>query len=107
MEALGLLTFKKYLEILTWPNIGRVVTNTLVLGAGTAIVTMIMAFFISWVVVRSRVAGRFFLDAAVFVPHVLPGSVIALGLVFTYLHPAVSRDCPSTAASGSWWRDCL
>ena len=89
VEALGLLTFKKYLEILNWPNIGRVVINTLVLGAGTAVMTMTLAFFISWVVVRSRLAGRFFLDAAIFVPHVLPGSVIALGLVFTYLHPAL------------------
>jgi len=42
-------------------------------------------------VVRSRVPGRFFLDAAVFVPHVLPGWVVALGLVFTYLHPALRR----------------
>jgi iron(III) transport system permease protein len=89
VDALGLLTFKKYLEILTWPNIDRVIINTLVLGAGTAVMTMTLAFFISWVVVRSRVAGRFFLDAVIFVPHVLPGSVIALGLVFTYLHPAL------------------
>jgi len=87
-EALSLLTFSKYWEIVNWPNIGRVVTNTLVLGGGTAVITMVVAFFISWVVVRSRVMGRFFLDAAIFVPHVLPGSVIALGLVFTYLHPA-------------------
>jgi ABC-type Fe3+ transport system permease subunit len=73
--------------------------------AGTAVTTMTLAFFISWVVVRSRVAGRFFLDAAIFVPHVLPGSVIALGLVFTYLHPACG-GCPSTAACGSSWRGC-
>ena len=89
VEFLGLLTFSKYWEILTWPNIGSVVTNTLVLGAGTAVITMIVAFFISWIVVRSHVVGRFFLDAAIFVPHVLPGSVVALGLVFTYLHPAL------------------
>ncbi|MGH7828650.1 MAG: ABC transporter permease, partial [Candidatus Binatia bacterium] len=87
-EALNLFTFNKYLEIINWPNIGRVVLNTLVLGASTAILAMLVAFFISWIVVRSRVPGRFFLDAAIFVPHVLPGSVVALGLVFTYLHPA-------------------
>jgi len=87
-EALNLLSFKKYLEILDWPNIGRVVMNTVILGATTAVVAMIEAFFISWIVARSRVAGRFFLDAVIFVPHVLPGSVVALGLVFTYLHPA-------------------
>jgi len=87
-EALNLLSFKKYLEILDWPNIGRVVMNTVILGATTAVVAMIVAFFISWIVVRSRVTGRSFLDAVIFVPHVLPGSVVALGLVFTYLHPA-------------------
>jgi iron(III) transport system permease protein len=73
-EALNFLTFKKYWDIAQWPNIERVLVNTLVL---------------SWVVVRSRVPGRFFLDAAIFVPHVLPGSLVALGLVFTYLHPAL------------------
>jgi iron(III) transport system permease protein len=87
-DALTLLTFRKYWEILEWPNFGRVLVNTLALGGGTAILAMSVAFFISWVVVRSRVPGRFFLDAAIFVPHVLPGSLIALGLVFTYLHPA-------------------
>ncbi|MGH7845838.1 MAG: ABC transporter permease [Candidatus Binatia bacterium] len=87
-EALSLLTFSKYLDIANWPNIGRVLINTLILGASTAIFSMLVAFFISWIVVRSRAPGRFFLDAAVFVPHVLPGSVVALGLVFTYLHPA-------------------
>lgn len=87
-EALNLLTFNRYWEIVHWPNIGRVVINTLVLGGTTAVLTMLVAFFISWIVVRSRVKGRFFLDAAIFVPHVLPGSVVALGLVFTYLHPA-------------------
>jgi iron(III) transport system permease protein len=87
-QATSLLTFSKYLEIMNWPNIGRVLINTLVLGGSTAIFAMLVAFFISWIVVRSRAPGRFFLDAAIFVPHVLPGSVVALGLVFTYLHPA-------------------
>ncbi|MBI2987305.1 MAG: iron ABC transporter permease [Deltaproteobacteria bacterium] len=88
-EALGLVTLGKYWEILAWPNIGRVVLNTLILGLGTALLTMLIAFFISWVVVRSRLRGRFFLDAVIFVPHVLPGSVVAVGLVFTYLHPSM------------------
>jgi iron(III) transport system permease protein len=87
-QATSLVTFSKYLDIVNWPNIGRVLINTLILGGSTAIFAMLVAFFISWIVVRSRAPGRFFLDAAIFVPHVLPGSVVALGLVFTYLHPA-------------------
>jgi iron(III) transport system permease protein len=87
-DALNYLTFDKYWEIAQWPNIGRVLINTLVLGVTTAILAMFVALVISWTVVRSRVPGRFMLDAAIFVPHVLPGSLVALGLVFTYLHPA-------------------
>jgi iron(III) transport system permease protein len=87
-QATSLVTFSKYMDIVNWPNIGRVLINTLILGGSTAIFAMLVAFFISWIVVRSRAFGRFFLDAAIFVPHVLPGSVVALGLVFTYLHPA-------------------
>jgi iron(III) transport system permease protein len=88
-DAVNLLTLRNYMEISEWPELGRVVVNTVSIGGLTAAFTMLVAFFISWVVVRSDVPGRFFLDATVFIPHVLPGAVVAVGLVFTYLHPAL------------------
>ena len=88
-DAVNLLTLRNYMEISEWPEIKRVVVNTITIGVLTAALTMLVAFFISWVVVRSNLPGRFFLDATVFIPHVLPGSVVAVGLVFTYLHPAL------------------
>ncbi|MGH7848246.1 MAG: ABC transporter permease [Candidatus Binatia bacterium] len=88
-DVVNLLTLRNYMEISAWPEIGRVVVNTIVIGGLTAAFTMLVAFFISWVVVRSGLPGRFFLDATVFIPHVLPGSVVAVGLVFTYLHPSL------------------
>ncbi len=104
-EAVNLLTFKKYFEILEWPNIGRVVMNTIILGATTAVVSMIVAFFISWIVVRSRVVGGFFSTRRF------------LCLTFfqapwwrwdwsSRISTRPSAGCPSTGVSGSWWRGC-
>jgi iron(III) transport system permease protein len=88
-DVVNLLTLRNYMEMSAWPEMGRVVVNTIVIGGLTAAFTMLVAFFVSWVVVRSDLPGRFFLDAAVFIPHVLPGSIVAVGLVFTYLHPSL------------------
>jgi iron(III) transport system permease protein len=87
-EVLGILSFNKYIEILTRASFARQLTNSIVLGTLTATMTMVLALLISWIVVRSRARGRFLLDACVFVPYVLPGSVIAIGLMFTYLNPS-------------------
>jgi iron(III) transport system permease protein len=89
-EALSLVSLANYLELLQWPNLGPAVWNTLLLGLYTGTIVMAVAFFTSWIIIRSQFRGRFFLDALTFLPHVLPGSVVALGLVFTYLHPTLA-----------------
>ena len=89
-EALSLVSLTNYLELLQWPNLVPAVWNTLLLGFYTGTSVMAVAFFTSWIIIRSQFRGRFFLDALTFLPHVLPGSVVALGLVFTYLHPALA-----------------
>ena len=87
-EALGLVSLSKYSEIVTRSSFLLQLTNSILLGTITATTTMVLALLISWMVIRSRAPGRFFLDACVFVPYVLPGSVIAIGLMFTYLNPS-------------------
>ena len=52
-----------------------------------ATVTMLLAFVVSWIIVRSPVRGRGFLDSLVFVPHAIPGIVIALALLMAFLSP--------------------
>lgn len=89
-DSFELLSFDKYFDLFNRFGFWRQVTNSIILGVGNATMTMSLAFLISWIVIRSKARGRFLLDAAVFVPHILPGSVMGVALIFTYLHPAFS-----------------
>ena len=59
----------------------------MVLGA-TA--TMLLAFFVSWIVVRTRIHGRAILDGLLFLPHSIPGIVVALAMIMAYLTAPLS-----------------
>ena len=86
-EALGLISWINYVQILALPKIGMIVWNTLLLMVLTATATMLIAFFVSWVIVRTQLRGRGALDAVTFFPHAVPGIVIALALMMAYLSP--------------------
>jgi iron(III) transport system permease protein len=86
-EALSLVSLKNYMEILSMPKIGAIVWNTLSLMVLSATATMLIAFFVSWVIVRTELSGRGALDAVTFFPHAVPGIVIALALMMAYLSP--------------------
>ena len=87
MEALSLVSLANYAQVFAMPKVGPVVWNTLLLMVLSASATMIIAFFVSWVIVRSQLSGRGALDAVVFFPHAVPGIVIALALMMAYLSP--------------------
>jgi len=86
-EALRLISFANYREVFIEPHILSVAWNTVVLTGITATSTMILAFFVSWIVVRAKMRGRALLDAATFLPRSIPGIVIALAILMTYLSP--------------------
>ncbi len=87
MEALSLVSLANYAQIFAMPKIGPVVWNTLLLMVISATASMLIAFFVSWVIVRTQLKGRGALDAVVFFPHAVPGIVIALALMMAYLSP--------------------
>lgn len=86
-EALELFTWRNYIEIFEADRVVNVVWNTLYLMLLSATATMILAFITSWGIVRSQVRGSGLLDGLVFVPHAIPGIVIALALIMAYLSP--------------------
>lgn len=86
-EAMSLLTFNNYLQIFSMPKVASIIWNTLVLMVLSATATMLLAFFVSWVIVRTDLSGRGALDAVTFFPHAVPGIVIALALMMAYLSP--------------------
>ena len=80
-EALSSLTFKHYIEM---PNhVGaRPFINTLILMFAVPTVTMILSVLVSWVVIRTQVSFRGFLDTLAFIPHAVPGILMAVGLAY-------------------------
>jgi len=87
VEAMGMMSLANYVEIFETERVLQVIWNTLVLMVVSATVTMILAFMASWVIVRAPVRGRGLLDSLMFVPHAIPGIVIALALIMAFLTP--------------------
>jgi len=86
-EALNLFTWTNYREIFDTERVLNVVWNTFYLMILSATLTMLLAFVTSWGIVRSQVRGTGLLDGLVFIPHAIPGIVIALALLMAYLSP--------------------
>lgn len=61
------------------------IKNTVVLGLVTAALAMLLAVFISWLIVRSRSRAVALLDLLAFTPHAIPGVVIGLSVLLIYL----------------------
>ena len=80
-EALSSLTFKHYIEIPT--HVGaQPFINTLILMFAVPTLTMILSVLVSWVVIRTQVSFRGFLDTLAFIPHAVPGILMAVGLAY-------------------------
>ena len=56
--------------------------NTAILMFAVPTVTMVFSVLISWVVVRTNVSFRGSLDTLAFLPHALPGILLAIGLAY-------------------------
>jgi iron(III) transport system permease protein len=91
MQFLSLVSLRNYAEVFSQPHIFSVIWNTLSLMAISATATMVLAFVVSWVIVRTQVRGRAFLDTFLFLPHAIPGIVVALALVMAYLTPPLNQ----------------
>ncbi|HWP60181.1 MAG TPA: iron ABC transporter permease [Candidatus Acidoferrales bacterium] len=80
-------TLKHYANLFLEEGILKAAWNTAVITVTTATATVLLAFFISWIIVRMKVRGRFLLDGFTFLSHAVPGILVALSFIFLYLQP--------------------
>ena len=80
-SALSSLTLKHYLEIPQRTGALPFI-NTAILMFVVPTATMILSVLVSWVVVRTQVKFRGLLDTLAFVPHAVPGILLAVGLAY-------------------------
>jgi iron(III) transport system permease protein len=88
IEAFQNLTLQHYLNLGDDPFLIQAIWNTILLIVLTSTGTVILAFLVSLVVVRSRFIGRRFLDQLAFMPHAIPGIVLGLAFLWVYLQGA-------------------
>lgn len=88
-DALGRLSLGNFADLFSDDRIVASFKNSLFLGIGSALATMILAFLIGWAVVRQQVRGKAVLDALSFIPHALPSVAIVVALAAFYLSPTM------------------
>ncbi len=82
VASFGLMNFA---TILGDPVAQRAIRNTLVLAVLGATGAMGLAFFISFVTIRTRLRGRGLMEYLLFLPFAFPSIVIAVGVLWGYV----------------------
>jgi iron(III) transport system permease protein len=85
LDRLTTLTAENYAY--TFSSAGTMVAlkNSLLLGVGTATLVMLVMAVASWLVVRTRLPGRWMIDNLASLPLAVPGLVLGVALLFVYL----------------------
>ena len=83
--ALASLTPSNYQRALVDQNIVAALVNTLVVGLASASVVTVMALLVAWLVFRTRFRARWLLEHLGALPLVLPGIVLGIAVLRTYL----------------------
>jgi iron(III) transport system permease protein len=85
MQALGQLTLAAYRHLLTDSSLMDSAVNSVVLGLSTATAIMLLTSVICWIVIKTKLPGRWLLDNLATLPLVFPGVVLGLAIMTFYL----------------------
>ncbi len=83
--ALGTVSLDAYRSVLDFPSVGIAVWNSILLSFGAATVIMLATSVLCWVIVRTRMPGRWALDNLASLPLAVPGLVLGLAIMICYL----------------------
>ena len=84
--ALSRVSLDSYRAVLDYPQFMNTVWNSVVLALGSATTVMLVSGVIAWIVVRTKVPGRWMLDNVASLPLVFPGLVLGLAIMVCYLY---------------------
>jgi iron(III) transport system permease protein len=84
-EALKNVSLQAYATVLNYPSVGTAVWNSVILSIGSATMVMFLTAIVCWIVLRTKIPGRWILDNVASVPLVLPGLVMGLAIMVCYL----------------------
>ncbi len=84
-EALKNVSLQAYATVINYPSVGTAVWNSVILSIGSATMVMFLTAIVCWIVLRTKIPGRWILDNVASVPLVLPGLVMGLAIMVCYL----------------------
>lgn len=84
-QAFSTLTIRNYEVAVHYPKITSAMRNSVLLGVGSATLVMLLTTIGSWIMIRTRLKGRWLLDLLTTVPLVFPGIVMGLAIMRFYL----------------------
>ncbi len=86
MDALRAMSLDPYRAVLAHPSFSTAVWNSVMLALGSATLVMLLTSVICWIVVKTRLPGRWLLDQLASLPIVLPGLVLGLAVMVFFLN---------------------
>ena len=84
-EAISKFTLKNYVTAIHFPKITDSIKNSVLLGIGSATAVMVLTTLASWILVRTKLRGRWLLDLLTTLPLLFPGIVMGLAIMRFYL----------------------
>lgn len=85
------LTFEHYSDLLGMPQFRLAATNTIIVTAIAATVTMFLSTMTAWMAVRGQFVGSSLPDTLTFLNTAVPSIVFGLAIIFVYLSLPVVR----------------
>jgi iron(III) transport system permease protein len=82
-------TIENWRATLNDPVLLRSLWNTLAIGAGSGLVGVLFFSFIAYVIVKTRYAGRWLLDFLSWLPWSIPGILLGVALLWTFLQTRI------------------
>jgi iron(III) transport system permease protein len=90
-DAQEVWTLRHWTAVLREPKFIRAVVNTLILGAGSAALAIVVYSLMAYVTVRTRFAARWAFDVLTWVPFTIPGIVLGLAYLLFVLQTPVLK----------------
>ena len=89
VAALKNVTFDAYRTVFGNPVFASAVWNSLVLSVASATIVALTTAVLCWIVARTKLPGRWFLDNLATLPLMFPGLVLGLAIMVCYLNLSV------------------
>jgi iron(III) transport system permease protein len=78
-------SLRNYQQLNTFPELWTGVRNSFLIGTISATIAVIITCAAAWILIRTKIRGRQVLDQLISLPIVIPGTVLGLAFLITYL----------------------